>query len=528
MAFSLDRTRSFIKIDEPDLISIYRSIFPILLADYSQGDLCDAFICAAREDNLLRVYIGLHDSQLKSNLVFVTDPVVFDKKNTAILIKEAETFLTNIGFSMELINMEFSPAIREVIMRDMKVMREPSISIRFDAAMFAIEELTVEKNELIQKMSLVHNSFKAEVDKLRQQLVLANSAALEATDKPLFDEESVATLMLERDSLRAELAVIREEIETVRSKHDAVMAVQHNEINTLRAALAIADESFSLERAKNESALQKMDALEKNAAVDLKTLKKRLDSLTEEKHMLESMAAEMNIKAKGEIERLQQMNQSQRRAAIKKVKTLTEEMRQLSEARAVMTSPLAVSLTTVGAKNSSESECEMERLHHVTASASSVEAFSNPFGFSNKSENISFEPDSTLNRIPYSRLEDVVDVYRSYNKIQAMPSGKQIQSCDGFVCLVKDPGQNMLVYVVWFMNETGAVLVCRPDHIPESGDIALNMVQEGIGYFERVGFIMDKLIFDTESEQRQNQIDSLLFFQKIEMVCDKIESNGNS
>ena len=528
MAFSLDRTRSFIKIDEPDLISIYRSIFPNVLADYSQGHSFDAFICAARENNLLHVYIGLHDSQLKSNLVFVADPVAFDKKNTAIRIKEAKTFLTNIGFSMELINMEFSPAIREVIMRDMRVMRAPSLSVRIDAAILAIEELTVEKNELIHKMSLDHDSFKAEVDKLRQQLVLANSAALEAKDKPGFDEESVATLMVERDSLRAELAVIREEIETVRSEHDEFMAVQHKEINTLRAALAIADESFSLERAKSESALQKMDALEKNAAVDLKTLKKRLDSLSEEKLMLESMAAEMNIKAKGEIERLQQINQSQRRAAIKKVKTLTEEMRQLSEARAVMTSPLGVSLTTAGANKSSESECVMERLYHVTDLANSDEAFSNQLGFYNKSENISFEPDLTLNCIPYSRLEDLVEVYRSYNKIQAMPIGKQVQSCDGFVCLVKDPGQNMLVYVVWFMNETGAVLVCRPDHIPESGDIALNMVQEGIGYFERVGFIMDKLILEPESEQRQNQIDSLLFFQKIEMVCDRRESNGNS
>ncbi|MFA7060516.1 MAG: hypothetical protein WC156_06835 [Pedobacter sp.] len=514
MAFSLDRTRSFIKIDEPDLISIHRSNSPIVLTDYNHGHFFDAFICAAHENNLLRVYIGLHDSQLKSNLVFVADPVAFDNKNTAILIKEAETFLTNIGFSMELINMEFSPAIREVIMRDLKVMREPSLSIRFDAAMFAIEELTVEKNELIQKMFRAHKAFKAEVDKLRQQLVLANSAALEATDKSVSDEESVAALMVERDSLRAELAVIREEIEAVRSEHDTIMAVQYNEIHTLQAALAIADESLSLERTKNESALQKMDALEKNAAVDLKMLKKRIDSLSDEKHMLESMAAEMNFKAKREIERLQQINQSQRSAAIKKVKTLIEEMRQLSEARAVMTSPPGVSLSTADVKKSSESESEMEILHHVTDSASSGEAFSNPFGFSDKSENISFEPDSTLNGIPYSRLEDVVEVHRSFNKIQAAPIGKQVQSCDGFVCLVK-VGQYMLVYVVWFMNETGEVLVCRPDHIPESLDIALNMVRDGIGYFERVGFIMDKLILKPESEQRQNQIDSLSFFQKI-------------
>lgn len=371
MAFSLDRTRSYVRIDEPNLISIHRSTCPIVpAADYSQGHLCDAFICAAREYNLFRVYIGLYDSQLKSNLVFVADPVGFDNKKTAILIKEAETFLTSIGFSMEPVNMEFSPATREVIMRDIKVMREPSLAVRLDAAMLAIEGLTADKNELIQKASRTHKAFKAEVDKLRQQLVLANTATFEATGKPVLDEESAAALMMERDSLRAELAVIREEIKAIRSEHshaqviknksqldrhsfdtllkaakeesrvlreeaciareqaeaakhevydarqeiqalqdaanafeeeaqadkstaqtvysgeitsleqeidrlhrehDTIMAVQSNEINALRAALAIADESLSFERTKNESALQEMDALERNATVELKS-----------------------------------------------------------------------------------------------------------------------------------------------------------------------------------------------------------------------------------------------------------------
>src|SRR6185369_12935627 len=152
-----------------NLISIHRSTSPILPAlDCSQGHLCDAFICAVREYNLFRVYICLYDSQLKSNLVFVADPIGFDDKKTSVLIKEAEAFLTNIGFNMERVNMEFSPATREVIMRDLKFMREPSIAARLDAAMLAIEGLTQDKNELIHKASRTHKVFKAEMDKLRQ------------------------------------------------------------------------------------------------------------------------------------------------------------------------------------------------------------------------------------------------------------------------------------------------------------------------------------------------------------------------
>ena len=661
MAFSLDRTRSFVRIDEPNLLSIRRSTSPIVPdVDYSQGHLFDAFICAVREYNLFRVYIGLYDTQLKSNLVFVADPVGFDNKKTAILLKEAESFLTNIGFCMEQVNMEFSPATREVIMRDMKVMREPPLAVRLDAAMFAIEALTLEKKELLQKASRAHKTYKTEVDKLRQQVLSANTAKIEPAEKPVLHEESVADLILERDTLKAELDNIREKIEVdkseqlhanVKSKkaqhdqhsfdtllkaakeesrvllkerdiakqeaydasqeilvlndlvqaaqedvraskvevaclleqisktqdeasaaqtevqaarqetqvlqnavkvleeqaqadkiatqalyseetgslqqeidrlqreHDAIIATQSNEINALRAALTIADENLSFERTKNESALQEMDALERNAAAELKKLKKMVDSLSDDKRTLESMAAELKVKANGEIERLQQINQSQRRVAIKKVKALKEEMRQLSEARAVIASPIGVSLSTVDSKTTSDSGYEMETEPLFAGSASFNVSLSNPFGVFDKFEYVNFEPDSTLEGIPYAILEDVVEVHRSFNKIQAAPLGNQVQSCDGFVCLVKDLSQSMMVYVVWYMKETGEVLVCRPDHIPEGGDIVLNMVREGIAYFERVGFIMDELILMPDPEQRQHQIDSLPFFHKINMEC---------
>ena len=661
MAFSLDRTRSFVRIDEPNLISIHRSTSPIVPAiDCCQGHLCDAFICAVREYNLFRVYIGLYDTQLKSNLVFVADPIGFDNKKTAILLKEAESFLTNIGFSMELVNMDFSSATREVIMRDMKIMREPPLAVRLDAAMFAIEALTLEKKELLQKASRAHKNYKTEVDKLRQQVLAADTAVIETAEKPALHEESIADLILERDTLKAELVMVREKIEADKSEHlhanvknkkaqldqhsfdmllkaakeesrvlikerdkakqeaydasqeilvlkdlvqaaqedartakgeaaclleqvsktqddvsaaqteaqaarqeiqvlqnavkvleeqaqadkiatkalyseetvslqqeidrqrrehDAIIATQSNEIDALRAALAIADENLSFERTKNESALREMDALERNAAAELKKLKKMVDSLSDDKRTLESMAAELKVKANGEIERLQEINQSQRRVAIKKVKALKEEMRQLSEARAVIASPIGVSLSAADSKTTSDSRYEMEAEPHFAGTASFDVSLSNPFGFSDKFEYVNFEPDSSLDGIPYAMLEDVVEVHRSFNKIQAAPLGNQVQSCDGFVCLVKDLSQSMMVYVVWHMKETGEVLVCRPDHIPESGDIVLNMVREGISYFERVGFIMDELILMPDRDQRQHQIDSLPFFHKINMEC---------
>lgn len=563
MAFSLDRTRSCIKIDEPNLISVYRSTSPIVPAvDCSQGHLCDAFICAVREYNLFRVYIGLYDFQLKSNLIFIAEPVGFDNKKTALLIKEAETFLTNIGFSIERVNIEFSPATREVILRDMKIMREPSLAVRLDSALLAIEDITAERNELIQKAIRAQKAFKAEVEKLRRQLAEINSAALEVKDKPVSNETSVSILMSELDTLKAdataaqdeirsarleiqslkaaaksfqdqvelekvnnqavysnEALLLKEDINRIKIEYDMCLEVQSKEINALRAALAIADDNLSLERAKNESALQEMDALERNAAIELKKLKKRVDSLSDEKNMLESMAAKMKIKARGEIDRLQQINQSQRSAAINKINSLKDEMRQLSEARAVIASPV-VALPLIGeARIASDSKNEHGAFIQITDSEISGEALFNPFGFFDNAVQVCFKPYSTLEGIPYAVPEDVVEVHRSYNKIQAAPFGKKVQNCEGFVCVAKNLDHGTLVYVVWFIKETEEVLVCLPDYVLEGSDIVLNMVREGVAYFERVGFIMDELILMNDPEQRQNQLDSLPFFHKIVMEC---------
>ncbi len=75
MTFSIDLTRSFLKIEESNLLSLHRSIHPIVpSAEYCHGHLYDAFICVVHEYNLHRVYLALHDQQLKSNLVFIAEP----------------------------------------------------------------------------------------------------------------------------------------------------------------------------------------------------------------------------------------------------------------------------------------------------------------------------------------------------------------------------------------------------------------------------------------------------------------------
>ncbi len=679
MTFAIDRTRSYLKIEASVLLSLHRSTHPIVpAADYCQGHLCEAFICVVLEYNLHRVYLALHDQQLKSNLVFVADPFRPDTKKMEALLLEAHGFLENIGFKMEEVNINFSSATLEVIIKDIRVMREPSLALQLDAAKMALEVQNTEKREIVQKASRELLKLKAEIEDLRGQLTAATAvqqapivepsikaengggSALQAETDALRKEsgvlreqgegvrlrlvgaekelqktleelsgvkallksaregmksakdeakharkeqklskheseslnEKLKSEQLEHDKARKEIEVISRELQDVRKAYEAALNTRvtinddieavHQaatgdlkaeidrltaelsgnniayaaEIEVLKAALANANMSLSAEKAKNESALLEMDALDRDASVELKLLKKKVDSLSAEKQLLEKISADIKNKAYGEIERQQQVIQSQRKAAIKKLNALKEEIRRLSEARAVITSPTGLPLVKSGngisylqADGRTETSAVTQQTSFSSDPFRSSEATSgnklssppandrkelsidgqqagfapDPFRTCEATENINFLPDKSLKGIPYSLSTDVVEIYRSYNTIHAAPTGKQAQRCDGFVCIVNE-GDQSLVYVAWLMNTSGEVLICLPECVADGEVSCQQILREGIGYFERIGFVIDRLNLAQDPDKRQIQLDNLAVFCRTVTNCDVLNS----
>ncbi|MHB8122099.1 MAG: hypothetical protein ACYDG4_08085 [Desulfuromonadaceae bacterium] len=576
MTFSVDRTRSFLKIEESNLLSLRRSIHPIVpSADYCQGHLCDAFICVVNEYNLHRVYLALHDQQLKSNLVFIADPFRPDNKKLEAFLLKAHGFLENIGFEMEEVNINFSSATREVIIKDIRVMREPSLALQLDAAKIALEGLIAEQKEVARKVSHEHMEHKAEVDGLKKRLLAATAVQPPSLVELAVttENESISALRSETDTLHKEIRILDEEGEGLRlrlagaeeelqkmreelgstknilknakdeakqarkelkaSKHEGELLREKlesarielekagkyleytGETEVLRAALSEANVSLSAEKAKNDSALQEMDALERNASAELKSLKKKVDTLSAEKQLLESIAADIKIKAHGEIERQQQVNQSQRKAAIKKLNALKEEIRQLAEARAVIASPTGIPL---GQADNKVPSLPADDRNGISSDDQHASFASDPFGSCEATANINFLPDKQLKGIPYSFSTDVVEVYRSYNTIHAAPTGKQAQKCNGFVCLVTEGGQSM-VYVAWLMNSSGEALVCIPERVADGDESCRQMMREGIVYFERIGFLIDRLPLESDPVKRQVQLENLAIFCRTLTEC---------
>lgn len=612
MTFVLDRTRSFLKIEEPNLLSLHRSTHPLApSAEYCHGHPCDAFICVANEYNLHRVYVALHDQQMKSNLVFVSDPVRPDAEKIAALVTDARAFLENIGFEMDAVNINFSTATREVIIKDIRVMREPSPALQLEAAKAALAAMVAEKEEIALKASSEQMKLAAEVADLRKRLDAAAAvqqatlseavpaetakeegerelrrvsaenelhkvreefgsvnATLKSTAENLkhakdearqarkeqkqyrHENEALQEKLLAGrtalDTARNEIEVVRRELHEAGEKYKAALREKeaHNdaveaarlvelkeelqrlrvelagtdvtysgEVELLRAALAEANAALSAEKAKNESALLEMDALERNASGALKVLNKKVDTLTAEKQLLEKIATEIKNKARGEIERQQQINRVQRTAALQKLQALQEEIRQLAEARAAISSPTGVALMATGTK------ALQADAGSATSFSAQVPGFSSdPFGSYEGAGSCAFLPDTSLKGIPYADPGNVVEVYRSYNTIQAAPSGRKAERCNGFVCVMTEGGRSQ-VYVAWVMNTSGDILVCLPDRAADSGDSCQRMLREGINYFERIGFMIDRLPLEADPDRRRIQLDGLDIFCRTVTEC---------
>lgn len=615
MTFVLDRTRSFLKIEEPNLLSLHRSAHPLVpSAEYCHGHPCDAFICVAHEYNLHRVYVALHDQQMKSNLVFVSDPVRPDAEKIAALVADARTFLENIGFEMDAVNIDFSTATREVIIKDIRVMREPSPVLQLEAAKAALAAMVAEKENLALKASREQMELAAKVDDLRKRLGEATAVqqavvtpgesraevdremelcraaaenelckvreelgtakatlkrALESLKKAKDEmrqarkeqkhhkhenealQEQLKTGRAELDKARKEIEAVRHELVEAGKNHEAALrereassdaveaarqaelaglraelervtgelagsgAMYSGETEVLRAALAEANVALSSEKSKNESALLEMDALERNASSELKVLNKKVDTLVAEKQLLEKIATEIKNKARGEIERQQQINRAQRTAAIQKLQALQEEIRQLAAARAAIASPTGVPLVSSGEKPPPHSADDSKEMF---LAGQGVSFASDPFGPNEAADPCNFLPDTSLKGIPYSCASDVVEVYRSYNTIQAAPAGKKAQRCGGFVCLVTE-GERSMVYVAWMMNTSGEVLVCLPDRVVGGNDSCQRLLREGIDYFERIGFMIDRLPLEADPGRRRLQLDGLEVFCQTVTEC---------
>jgi hypothetical protein len=119
-----------IEADAQDVVAVYRSAASVRVAYGSrEAQPCDAFVCVVQEDVTPLVYAAL--SLLNSKKFIILTPAEQPQSSDRLepVLNDALAFLTDYGFAMQPVSLNYSKALKEVILSDLRVVR-PIISTK--------------------------------------------------------------------------------------------------------------------------------------------------------------------------------------------------------------------------------------------------------------------------------------------------------------------------------------------------------------------------------------------------------------
>lgn len=116
---ALDGTIGCLEAPASEVLELYRSA-PLL----TKPDALEAYICAIRKKKQVRVYLALIAND-RNIFVYTSTSPPGDENTYREAVQEALVSAKAMGFSPEAVDLSYSAAMREVVLRNMKVLRLP-------------------------------------------------------------------------------------------------------------------------------------------------------------------------------------------------------------------------------------------------------------------------------------------------------------------------------------------------------------------------------------------------------------------
>jgi hypothetical protein len=125
----LDKKLNCIEATASEVLAVYQSATPITVAlAEHKAEPCEAYICVVNKHDHPNIYVAL---ATKSKKVFVYKPSSKpDDADSAQTILEAMDFVKGMGFSMESVDLNYSAAMKTVVVGNIKVLRSPGTAAR--------------------------------------------------------------------------------------------------------------------------------------------------------------------------------------------------------------------------------------------------------------------------------------------------------------------------------------------------------------------------------------------------------------
>lgn len=296
--FVLDPSLTTIKAGEPGVVAIHRSTEAVAVsAGEPTARLSYAYVCAIREGETTMVYLALEQTERKKILVYRPDPPPGEGALDPALLREALDLAASLGFAMQEINLNYSKAMREVVIRDIHVISRPSADQPMPEPPAAPAK---------ERGGAAKETPKPAAADIPEAAAPASAPAPEPEPvgrrKGAAEPSPVASLEVEAERLAAERKRLEEE-----------------------AAAAKTALQTQIERltAENEELRRSQSAAEA-------ALKNQLKGLADEKQRLESSSAEQLAALKEELARLRQEVKDREAAAAPEVASLKADLSALA------------------------------------------------------------------------------------------------------------------------------------------------------------------------------------------------------
>jgi len=277
MSFAINPSLTHINVPDANILEIYRSKGHIQLSDTRfRGHPCEAVICIAKVDKTVTACVALLETVMNSIFVYTSDFSAEQSADYPKVLAEAQEFTASFGFTMEKVNLDFSPAMREVIIKGIRVMRPPL------------------KKTKLRSLN--------RVDHLEQNAPEPPTAA--AASAPESSAENSAD-PVEIRSLKAELAAAKNLIEKITVEKETCAVSASREIAALKSA---AEKTSETDRIALKTLTKELEAIkaEKQAATtrDNDQRIQQLEVTLDKKESAEKALRNENSRLTAEIENL--------------------------------------------------------------------------------------------------------------------------------------------------------------------------------------------------------------------------------
>jgi len=120
----------FIEADAQDVIAVYRSTSNVTMAYGGREEQpCEAFICVVQEADDVAVYAALSFIRRRNFIIFAPEKKPETRASHEKLVGDALAFLSGWGFEMQSVNLNYSKALKEVILSDLRLVK-PAVNAR--------------------------------------------------------------------------------------------------------------------------------------------------------------------------------------------------------------------------------------------------------------------------------------------------------------------------------------------------------------------------------------------------------------